>query len=851
MVRIVSAAAAACLLVSFPFIAAHGDHGSAAGRSHAGISFGPDVPAVVEPSRIHVMRSRKKDLSARAVSAVPVSTEEAVQVALEYATTKLNQNMKPSKAVQTLTVTDFYTSEHSGVTHVYLVQVIDGVEVQNGVSNVNVASDGVILSFASSFYGQIDEDDDYEEADNFAPELELQQSGRQQVLGRRGHDHDDDHHRGKSHRKDRHNDNGDHADEDDEGEKDDVERPRWRGWKGKEDRKKEKKVTASSRKHDSAAPRKSKAVHAINKKTFLLSNPTTGDISTPVEALLSLTEKLGFVLTAADVSFSSFDSILPTSRSDPDYVLTVPASLVRPRSASLTARSFLKDEKLTFPAKLKYIQTASRELRPVWDLVMDLGDNWFNAQVDAVKDRKGKPGDIIQLVDWVSDASYTVFPIGINDPESGDRVRVKDPANKLASPYGWHKQSNVTSGRPLEFTTTVGNNVFAHENLDGRGDWINKKRPDGSSSLDFDFPIDFSLEPVDYIDAAVTNLFYWNNAIHDLFYVYGFTEQSGNFQMDNLEKGGKGDDAVIANAQDGSGYNNANFATPPDGGHGRMRMYVWDVTDPMRDGDLEGGIIMHEYAHGISIRLTGGPANSGCLGWGEAGGMGEGWGDYFATILRTTVNSTREDVYSMGSYANGGHGIRKYKYSTSKSINPSTYSYVAKPGYWGVHAKGEVWAVILYEVYWNLVDALGFNPDWFDTPLADVLEEGAPGVPAKDENVYLDFATGQRRPRPASFKGRGKGKGKKGEWTRGGNILALQIVIDGLKLQKCTPTFVDARDAILLAEEQLTGGKYACEIWTAFAKRGMGVKAEAGGRDSSAVPKECKGREGDNDNEAT
>lgn len=77
----------------------------------------------------------------------------------------------------------------------------------------------------------------------------------------------------------------------------------------------------------------------------------------------------------------------------------------------------------------------------------------------------------------------------------------------------------------------------------------------------------------------------------------------------------------------GSGKNNANFATPPDGRRPRMStvnfviigMYVWDLTKPMRDGDLESGIIIHEYSHGISIRLTGGPANSNCLGYGESG----------------------------------------------------------------------------------------------------------------------------------------------------------------------------------------------------------------------------------------
>ena len=99
-------------------------------------------------------------------------------------------------------------------------------------------------------------------------------------------------------------------------------------------------------------------------------------------------------------------------------------------------------------------------------------------------------------------------------------------------------------------------------------------------------------------------------------------------------------------AQDGSGVNNANFATPPDGTHPRMRMYTWNPVEPNRDGSFEAGIIIHEFAHGISTRLTGGPANSGCLGWGEAGGMGEGWGDFFATMIRQ--HSANETDFAMG-----------------------------------------------------------------------------------------------------------------------------------------------------------------------------------------------------------
>jgi extracellular elastinolytic metalloproteinase len=80
--------------------------------------------------------------------------------------------------------------------------------------------------------------------------------------------------------------------------------------------------------------------------------------------------------------------------------------------------------------------------------------------------------------------------------------------------------------------------------------------------------------------------------MHDLFHLYGFNEVAGNFQDYNFKRGGKGNDAVVANAQDGSGTNNANFATPPDGKRPRMRMYVWDVTSPSRDGDMEAGIII-------------------------------------------------------------------------------------------------------------------------------------------------------------------------------------------------------------------------------------------------------------------
>lgn len=248
---------------------------------------------------------------------------------------------------------------------------------------------------------------------------------------------------------------------------------------------------------------------------------------------------------------------------------------------------------------------------------------------------------------------------------------------------------------------------------------------------------------------------------------------------------------------DGSGNNNANFATPPDGQKPRMRMYTWTATNPKRDGDFDSGIIAHEYGHGISIRLTGGPSNVGCLWSGEAGGMGEGWGDFWAVALRMRASYNRTKDFPMGDYS-AGRGIRPYPYSTSLITNPHKYSSIKGFGYSGVHAKGAVWASILFDVYWSFVDAHGFDADWTSIT-----------------------------------------KKRKSNLALSGNQIIVQLVVDGLKLQPCNPTFVDARDAIVMADEVAFNGEHACLLWKSFAKRGLGVGAKKGGTDGFDVPAEC------------
>lgn len=74
---------------------------------------------------------------------------------------------------------------------------------------------------------------------------------------------------------------------------------------------------------------------------------------------------------------------------------------------------------------------------------------------------------------------------------------------------------------------------------------------------------------------------------------------------------------------------------------------------------------------------------AGCLAWGESGGMGEGWGDYFATGSRRKFENTTD--YSMGEWASSRKGgIRNYPYSTNLTTNLDSYTTLDKPGYWGV-----------------------------------------------------------------------------------------------------------------------------------------------------------------------
>lgn len=605
-------------------------------------------------------------------------------------------------------------------------------------------------------------------------------------------------------------------------------------------------------------------------------------------------------------------------------------------------------------AELVY-QKSSNALRLAWDFKIDVTshNHLWSVRIDAITGELLDKNDLVVSCSFhhpeqlkkdknfffnpfekkkytsildIQAGSYRVLPYNIESPNHGERQLIVSPSDAVASPFGWHDTNGIIGN---EYTITRGNNVFAFEDINDIDDGLS---PDGGASLQFDFPYAGTNVPaINYTNAATTNLFYMNNILHDVFYRYGFDEENGNFQATNYGSVGTADDNVIAQAQDGGGINNANFGTPPDGGNGRMQMYLWNrkaiadlitvnspatiagnyvgldnnfleghvnlpispanltanlvlfddgnpdnsdacdlainaaalsgkiavirrgicsATSKVReaqnagaiaailvnnlpnnyymggsnntiiipaisvtqavgeflisqmatntvgvslsmpssdfintDGDFDNLVISHEYGHGISNRLTGGSFNGDCLNNQEQ--MGEGWSDWFGLIMQMKSGDSSTEKRGVGTFVSNQPindvGIRTYPYSTDMSINPFTFASTNTAI--APHGVGSVWATMLWDLAWAYVNKYGFN-----------------------SNIY----TGN-----------------------GGNNKVLQIVVDALKLQPCNPSFVEGRDAILAADQAITGGQDFCMIWDVFARRGLGFNASSGDAFSS------------------
>lgn len=457
-------------------------------------------------------------------------------------------------------------------------------------------------------------------------------------------------------------------------------------------------------------------------------------------------------------------------------------------------------------AQLTYLPMNEQEVRLGWDVTLfSIEHNeMFRTVVDA------ETGAVLYrstLTSDISNATYRVYgdatskkpfdsPMPMmpghatpqtTEPAEVPRQLVTLPAlDTTASPNGWINDGGQE---------TLGNNVDAHADTDANNS-PDLPRPNGGPTRTFDAAASLSLAPSTYKDAATVNLFYVCNWVHDRLYQLGFTESAGNFQTNNFDRGGLGNDAIQADAQDGSGTNNANFSTPPDGSPGRLQMYVWTPPDPDRDSALDTHLIIHEYTHGLSNRLVGGGV--GISAW-QSMGLGEGWSDFYALCLTSDPSQDPNAVYPMGPYSthmlsslvdsNYYFGIRRYPYCTDMTKSPLTFKDIdyrqasthvgvpLSPRYGSsnsvanqVHAIGEVWCGMLWDVRAALIAKRG---------------------------------------------------------SAAGNERVLQLVTDAMKLSPANPNFIQARDAILQADLVLSGGADVAEITSAFARRGLGMEASS------------------------
>ena len=297
-------------------------------------------------------------------------------------------------------------------------------------------------------------------------------------------------------------------------------------------------------------------------------------------------------------------------------------------------------------------------------------------------------------------------------------------------------------------------------------------------------------EPVNRAQTT-TQLFYYVNNYHDWLEAspIGFTPASHNFEVG----GPGGDDPVNAEADDNSGFDNANMATPPDGSSPRMQMYLFD--NPVVNSGDDASVVYHEYTHGLSNRLVNNGLGGG-LNARQSGAMGEAWSDYYAMdylVAHGYITDTAADGdIPVGEYVtnNTDTGIRQNALdcpvtSTNATKCPGTPG--AGPGGFDFGDLGKI---------------IGYNGDP-NFPLFEVHNDG---------EIWAETLWDLR--------------------TAIGAPAARGLVTEALRLSPSNPSYLDERDAILLAD-QVAGGTHHAQIWTVFAARGMGYSAKTTSAEST------------------
>jgi extracellular elastinolytic metalloproteinase len=304
-----------------------------------------------------------------------------------------------------------------------------------------------------------------------------------------------------------------------------------------------------------------------------------------------------------------------------------------------------------------------------------------------------------------------------------------------------------------------------------------------------------------------TQVFYYVNTMHDhlLAKPVGFTEAAGNFEAKNATGKGKGHDAVETQTMDGASINhglpdgahvdNANMNTPPDGTPPTMQMYLQhepgtsypagDAFPANNTGD-EANTVYHEYTHGLSNRLVVDVSGNSTLGLVQGGAMGEAWSDWFAIdeLVDQGLEIDKKGKADLDIYVYDGAGGALVR---TEGIDCTPSSPKSRcPG--------------------GLSGSTGYTYDDY----GDII--GMPEVHA-DGEIWGQTLWSLR--------------------DKIGSKATEGLVTRAMELSPANPSYLDVRNALLLADMAQNHGKFSQKIWNTFASRGMGFFAGSLGGDDA------------------
>jgi extracellular elastinolytic metalloproteinase len=490
----------------------------------------------------------------------------------------------------------------------------------------------------------------------------------------------------------------------------------------------------------------------------------------------------------------------------------------------------------------------------------------------------GGDGRVLSVELRTNTDSYNVFT---EDPDKGSQQVVAGPgAGNSESPTGWLFTGTQSS------VQIAGNNVSAYLDADAN----NAADAGGSAVTNGNFltAADLTQEPstAGNKNVAVQNLFYLNNAIHDILYRHGFDEAAGNFQNDNFGNGGQGGDPVNAEAQDGSGTDNANFSTPSDGSRPRMQMYLWTPTGSFElivnsPPSIAGSYAAGSAAFGPALNATGvtgnvvlavdgrGAANDACERLtngaaisGKVALVDRGTCDFTKKVLNAqtagataviVANNQGDDVFVMGgantkitipSQLIGQTDGAAIKAALGGGVNATLHAVTPAPPFKDSSLDADI---VVHEyghgLTWRMIGGMsGAMSGAIGEGMSDVLAVLVNG----DDRVGEYTASNPLGIRSAPYTGYPRTYGDftgaevhaDGEiygaigwrlrelYLAGGHTVdtLLGDLVGGMNYTPSGPAFEDMRDGIL---QQVAGSGRECLVWQGFAQYGVGVGADA------------------------